>query len=62
MTFAEQAQKRIREGASPQDLAHIVGEGDNAYLSTPITQAEHFKGGYTAQYYTLAAIAAGFLA
>ena len=38
--LAHQARRRIdNDGASPQDLAHIVGEGDDACVSTPITQA-----------------------
>ena len=57
--LAQHAQQRIDGGAAPQDLAHIVGEGNDAYVSTPITQEEHSRGGYTARYYTLAYIANG---
>ncbi len=61
--LASHAQYRIENGANPDDLAHIVGEGkgDNAYVSTPLTQEEFAKGGYTSRYYTLAYIASGAL-
>jgi len=59
--LAEHAQQRIDHGANPDDLAHIVGEGDNAYVSTPLTQDRYAEGGYTARYYTLAYIASGAL-
>jgi len=59
--LASHAQYRIENGANPDDLAHIVGEGESAYVSTPLTQEEFAKGGYTSRYYTLAYIASGAL-
>lgn len=61
MDLAQHAKHRIDNGANPDDLAHIVGEGDNAYVSTPLAQSEYAKGGYTSSYYTLKYIATGAL-
>jgi hypothetical protein len=52
--LTEHARERIACGASPQQLAHGVSQGEDAYVSTPLPLGGNLDG-LTAHYKTLEA-------
>lgn len=52
--LAQHARSRIADGADPDHWVHIVGEGADAYTSTPLAALEP---GLTARYFRLGDVA-----
>lgn len=59
LDLCNEAQDRIAEGESPDNMVHFIDDNPARGLSSGLTRAELQRGGYTAHYMRLGDIAEG---